>query len=110
MWGCPAYVLDPKLQDGKKLPKWKPRARRGMFLGYIQKHSSLLGRVLIIVTGYISPQCHVVYDDLFSTVTTTALNREALDEGGFLEEHWHRIIENGYERDEVLDEGHPGWY
>ena len=20
-WGCPAYVLDPKLQDGKKLPK-----------------------------------------------------------------------------------------
>ena len=20
-WGCPAHVLDPKLQDGKKLPK-----------------------------------------------------------------------------------------
>ena len=26
VWGCPTYVLDPKLQDGKKLPKWKPRS------------------------------------------------------------------------------------
>ena len=25
-WGCPAHVLDPTLQDGKKLPKWKPRS------------------------------------------------------------------------------------
>jgi len=31
-WGCPLYVLDPTLQDGKKLPKWKPRARRGQFM------------------------------------------------------------------------------
>eukprot|EP00957_Ditylum_brightwellii_P086595 6588831-Ditylum_brightwellii.AAC.1 len=22
VWGCPMYVLDTKLQDGKKLPKW----------------------------------------------------------------------------------------
>ncbi len=21
VWGCPVYVLDPKLQDGKKIPK-----------------------------------------------------------------------------------------
>ena len=27
-WGCPAYVLDPKLQDGKKIPKWKPQICR----------------------------------------------------------------------------------
>ena len=24
VWGCPVYVLDPKIQDGKKLPKWSP--------------------------------------------------------------------------------------
>ena len=24
VFGCPVYVLDPKLQDGKKLPKWSP--------------------------------------------------------------------------------------
>ena len=28
VWGCPVYVLDPKLQDGKKLPKWDPQAMR----------------------------------------------------------------------------------
>jgi hypothetical protein len=31
VWGCPVYVLDPTLQDGKKLPKWVPRARRYVF-------------------------------------------------------------------------------
>ena len=23
-WGCPVYVLDPTLVNGKKLPKWQP--------------------------------------------------------------------------------------
>jgi hypothetical protein len=22
VWGCPVFVLDPHLQDGKKIPKW----------------------------------------------------------------------------------------
>ena len=29
VWGCPAYVLDPKMQDGKKIPKWDPKTRLG---------------------------------------------------------------------------------
>ena len=33
VWGCPCYVLDPRLQDGKKLPKFTPRSRHGMYLG-----------------------------------------------------------------------------
>lgn len=32
--GCPTYVLDPALHDGKKIPRWKPRSRRGIFLGF----------------------------------------------------------------------------
>jgi hypothetical protein len=28
VWGCPLYVLDPKIQQGKKLPRWEPRSRR----------------------------------------------------------------------------------
>ena len=24
VFSCPTYVLDPKLQNGKKIPKWKP--------------------------------------------------------------------------------------
>ena len=34
VWGCPVYVLEPKLQDGKKLPKWNCRACMGQFLGF----------------------------------------------------------------------------
>ena len=65
VWGCPVYVLDPKLQDGKKIPKWTPRSRRGQYLGVSPVHSSTIGRILNLRTGYVSPQYHVVYDDSF---------------------------------------------
>ena len=39
-FGCPGFVLDPKLQDGRKIPKWNPRARLGQFLGMSSIHSS----------------------------------------------------------------------
>ena len=55
VWGCPAYVLDPKLQDGKKLPKWQARARRGQYLGVSPDHSSTIGRILNLRSGFISP-------------------------------------------------------
>jgi hypothetical protein len=29
VWGCPTYVLAPKLKDGQKIPKWEPRSKRG---------------------------------------------------------------------------------
>ena len=68
VWGCPAYVLDPKLQDGKKLPKWDPQTRQGQYLGKSNAHSSSVGLIRNLRTGYISPQFHVVYDNLFQTV------------------------------------------
>ena len=80
VWGCPAYVLDPKLQDGKKLPKWNKRSRVGVYLGCSPTHHSSVGRILNLRTGAISPQYHVVYDELFSTViggvTDAALDPE----------------------------------
>jgi hypothetical protein len=33
VWGCPVYALDPKTQQGQKLPRWAPRSKIGMFLG-----------------------------------------------------------------------------
>ena len=68
VWGCPCYVLDTKLQDGHKLPKWKPRSRRGMFIGFSPHHSSLVPLVLNPRTRKISPQFHVVFDDWFTSV------------------------------------------
>ena len=65
---CPVYVLDPTLQDGKRLPKWTKRSRLGMCLGNSQQHSTHIGRILNLTTGAVSPQCHVVCDECFSSV------------------------------------------
>jgi hypothetical protein len=45
VWGCPVFVLDPKLQDGKKIPKWNRHSRLGHFLGFSNEHSSLVANV-----------------------------------------------------------------
>ena len=33
-WGCPGLILNPKLQDGHKIPKWDHRVCTAQFLGY----------------------------------------------------------------------------
>ncbi|GFH50753.1 hypothetical protein CTEN210_07229 [Chaetoceros tenuissimus] len=68
VWCCPAYVLDPKLADGKKIPKWSPRSRQGKFMGYSKDHSNSAGLILNPKSGYLSTQFHVLYDDKFETV------------------------------------------
>ena len=79
MWGCPAYVLEPKLQNGQKLPKWNRHSRLGQFLGYSDKHSSLVALVCHLGTGYVSPQYHVVFNDLFETVFSSGANNALVD-------------------------------
>jgi len=71
-WGCPVYVLDPKLQQGMKLPCWEPRARRGICVGYSSIRFSDVPLVLNLHTGHISSQYHVVFYDSFSTVPSLA--------------------------------------
>ena len=68
VWGCPCYVLEAKLQDNQKLPKWNRRARMGQFLGFSKEHSSTVALVRNLHTGYVSPQYHMVFDDKFETV------------------------------------------
>ena len=68
IWGAPTYVLDPKLQDGNKVPKFSPRSRQGKFLGFSKDHSSSVALVLNRTTGKISPQFHCLFDDFFQTV------------------------------------------
>jgi hypothetical protein len=71
-WGCPVYVLQPRLQDGRKVPKWEPRSRQGQYMGSSPLHASTVGLVRNLRTNHISPQFHVVYDDLFETVHARA--------------------------------------
>jgi hypothetical protein len=86
VWGCPAYVLDLKIQDEKKIPKWQPKSRRGQFLGFSKQHVSTIGLVCNIRTGSISPQFHVVYDDRFTTI----LSR--LDDDNIIKEDWEELL------------------
>ena len=39
VFGCPVYVLDARLQDSKKLPKWHNRAHLGAYVGHSDVHS-----------------------------------------------------------------------
>ncbi len=68
VFSCPVYVLDAALQDGKKIPKWAPRACLGLFLGFSDLHSLQVPLVLNVVTGRISPQFHVIFSGKFETV------------------------------------------
>ena len=77
VWGAPCFVLDPKLQDGQKIPKFDPRSRQGMNLGWSPKHASSVPLVLNLTTGNVSPQFHVVFDDWFTTVNSTVDRDEA---------------------------------
>ena len=45
VWGCPAFVLDPKLQDGHKIPKFNRRSRMGQFSGFSDEYSTLVSMV-----------------------------------------------------------------
>jgi len=47
-FGCPAYLLDNKLQQKKKINKWALRGRVGMYLGPSPSHSSTVHLILSI--------------------------------------------------------------
>jgi hypothetical protein len=59
-FGCPVYVLDAKLQDGKSIPKWDSKARQGIFVGFSPHHSTNVPLILNPSTQHISPQYHVI--------------------------------------------------
>ena len=85
-FGCPVYVLDNDIADGKSIPKWHPRARLGMFMGFSEFHSSLVPLVLNVRTGKITPCYHAIFDDSFSTVTS-------LSDSDDLPSAWHNILQ-----------------
>ena len=98
VWGCPVFVLEPRLQDGRKIPKWEPKARMGQNLGFSESHSSSINLIRNLRTERVSPQYHVVYDELFTTVV-----QEEITEPDSL---WENLFNNS--RDHILDEQENG--
>ncbi|GFH47570.1 hypothetical protein CTEN210_04045 [Chaetoceros tenuissimus] len=72
VFGCPAYVLEKTLADGKKLPRWKPRSTQCIYLGRADEYASSVYSLLNLQSGSITPQYHVVMDDWFATVSSSA--------------------------------------
>jgi hypothetical protein len=68
VWGSSAFVLDPRLQDGKKIPKWNKRSRQAQFLGFSPEHSSSVALVCHLQTNHVSPQFHIIHDNNFETI------------------------------------------
>ena len=87
-FGCPAYILDARLQDGggPGAPKWEPRSRLGIYVGHSPFHAGSVALVLNPKTGLISPQFHVVFDDNFSTVPHLR--------SGTVPKNWAQLVEH----------------
>jgi hypothetical protein len=82
VWGYPVYVLDSKLQQGQKLPRWQPQSRQGILLGLSTQHASEVPLVLNCKTGSITTQFHVVFDDLFFTVPSVERKKDPPQSSG----------------------------
>jgi hypothetical protein len=67
-FGCPAYVLDARLANGKKIGKWMDRSKVGIYLGPSPHHARSVGLILNMQTGLVTPQFHVRYDSTFQTM------------------------------------------
>ena len=71
------YMLDNALQSGQGAPKWKERARLGVYLGPSPNHTRSVALVLNPRTGHVSPQFHIKFGDFFETVQTKATDLDA---------------------------------
>ncbi len=104
VWGCPAIVLEQQLQNDKKLPKWNKCAWVGQFLGYSNEHLSLVVNVHYLSTSYVSPQFHVVFDDLFETVVRNGNNDAVINSicDGLFERNQELHVEDKFNADGML--------
>jgi hypothetical protein len=71
VWLSPCHVLDPRLQDEKKITKWEPRCRQRQYPGISLELSTTRAQVLNTHTCYVSPQYHVLHHDSFTTLPST---------------------------------------
>jgi hypothetical protein len=66
---CPAYVFAQPLRAGKPYDKRRDRSTPAIYLGFSPLHACSVALVLNPLTGYVSPQFHIVFDPTISTVS-----------------------------------------
>ncbi len=73
-------------------------------MGYSDEHSSLVANVHHLSTGYVSPQFHVVFDDLFETVVRNGDNDAVINSicDGLFERNRELCVEDEFDADGML--------
>eukprot|EP00956_Cyclotella_meneghiniana_P010938 scaffold15299_cov23-Cyclotella_meneghiniana.AAC.9 len=89
------YVLDPRLQDGKQIPKWDSKVQQGVFVGFSPDHSTNVPLVYNPKTQHISPQYHVIFDDHFTTVPALCTDEMERNEifAQLFTSSWERFVD-----------------
>ena len=102
VFGCPIFVLDNRIADGKKIPRWEARSQKGLHLGPCKKHSSKAPLTLNLRTGKVTPQFNVVFDDWFASVS-----RGPNELPDFNSDEWYRMFgDSVYQYIPDSDEAH----
>jgi len=73
-FGCPDYILNCRMQDGHKIPNWEECSQVGVYLGPSWAYAKLVGLILSLTTGLVSPQFHACYDNSFESVKRLKLS------------------------------------
>ena len=80
VWGCPAFVLHPKLHYSQNIPKFNRQSCVGQFLGFSDEHSTLVAMVKNLATHFVSPRFYVVfYENLSSIQNNTRIEDTAVE-------------------------------
>jgi hypothetical protein len=106
-FGCPVFVLDPMLQQGHKIPRWKPRSRVVVYLGLSPEHASSVPLVLSTSTGLVSPQFHIVFDDYFSTTKCLHTNQIPPNWSTLLTTSCTKYVDDVFDSTNFID---PTWF
>ena len=61
------------------IPIWNHCSHLGQFLGFSNGNSSFVANVRKFQTGYISPQYHVIFDDLFQIIFSSGKTDDFVD-------------------------------
>jgi hypothetical protein len=76
----------------------------GNFLGYSDEHWSLVVNVRHLSTGYVCPQFHVIFDDLFETVVHNGDNDAIINSScdGLLERNRELYVKDEFDANGML--------
>lgn len=97
-FGCPVFVLNQKMQQGKPFDKWLKRSTVGIYLGPPFHHNRNIPFVLDRDTGLVSHQFHVIFVNELETVVEDKYDDQWKLKAGFITQREHDEIQRKVEK------------